>query len=105
MIDVEPIAAAMESIDSRLGAIEKRFVYVEGHLADGAKAGDEASRGLQRLGDLYLAIETRLGNIETLLGNYVDATKERTQQARRAEETAQNLISYVRKRFPEAAEG
>lgn len=99
---VDQIVASLEAFDTRLSSVDKRFVAAEGHLADGARAGDEMSRSIQKLTDLYLSIDIRLGNIETLLGNYVEATKERTRQARVSEEAAKGLISEVRKRCPEA---
>ena len=105
MKDIETIAESLEAFDTRLSSIDGRFVNVEGHLADGARAGEETSRNFQKLSELYLRLDSRLENIEKLLGNYVEATKERSAQARKAEEAAQSLISYVRRRFPEAAEG
>lgn len=89
---VESIAVSLEAFDSRLAEIEKRFVLLEGHLADDARASDEASKSLQKLQELYVSIDGRLEQLNSIMANYVEETK----GLRR---TSQQLISEVREKL------
>jgi hypothetical protein len=89
---IEAIAQSLEAFDARLSNIEKRFVAVEGHLADDARASDELAKSHQKLAELYVSIDGRLESVQAMLGNYVDETK-------RLRLTSQNLISEVREKL------
>lgn len=95
---LETLAESLDAMDLRLAAIETRFVTLEGHLADGAHAADEGSKSLQKLQDLYVAIDDKLEQLNAMLGNYV----QETQALRR---TSRDLISEVRQKLKEAPGG
>lgn len=82
---VESIAVSLEAIDGRLAEIEKRFVWVEGHLADGARAADEHSKQLTKLADDY----------KSLAQSYKELANEYVEQGRRHEETNAIVQNYV----------
>lgn len=101
---LETVAKLAESFDKRISDIDARFVAVEAHLADGARAADEQSKELTNLGESYkvladnyrkLAEEIvkqgqRHDDAMTLVQNYIEATVGLRQDAR-------NLISEVRR--------
>ena len=92
------------TMDRRLVGFGERFVLVEANMADAATATESLAKNGEQLINLVLALDTRMGNIEALLSNYVEATRARERQARQTEEAAKGLVSEVRKRCPEAAE-
>jgi len=82
---IEATAEALGTIDTRLAAIEETQVDMLGHLADDAKATEEAAKSLQKLQELYLSIDARLEELTSMVGNYVEATKGLREEARRLE--------------------
>ena len=96
---IEQIAASFEAFDRRLGAMEQRFVLVEGHVADGARATDEISKALQTLGESYrkltelaIALDRKQDETLTMISNYVEATQKLRQ-------TSSALHSEVREKL------
>lgn len=94
---LETVAKLAESFDRRISDIDARFVAVEAHLADGARAADEHSKSLQKLQELYLSIDNRLEQLNAMMGNYVEET-------RVLRRTSQQLISEVREKLKAAGE-
>lgn len=71
---IEKLAEALETFDRRLSSIDQRFVKVEHYEAEAAAAGEELSRQVQKLSELYVSIDQRLEQLTAMLSNYVDAT-------------------------------
>lgn len=94
---LETVAQLAESFDKRISDIDTRFVAVEGHLADGARYGEEQAKSLQRLQELYVSIDRKLEDLTAMIGNYVDET-------RGLRRTSQQLISEVREKLKAAGE-
>ena len=96
---LETVAELAESFDKRISDIDARFVTIEGHIADGAKAADEHSKELTNLGDsykkladLYVSMDKRFEDMVTTIQNYVSETAGLRQSARQ-------LISEVREKL------
>lgn len=101
----EALIDLIATMDRRLAGFSERFVHVEANMADSATATENIAKNGEQLVNLVLALDSRVGNIEALLSNYVTATKGREQQARKTEEAAKGLVSEIRKRFPDLASG
>lgn len=102
MTEETPLLEILATLDRRMSTMDGRFKTVESHLADGASAGEETSRGVAKLVDLYKTLEASVTRIETLLGNYVANTQEGRQESARLRETSSKLISEVRARLKDA---
>jgi uncharacterized protein YukE len=98
----DALNAILETMDRRLSGFGERFVNVEANMAESASAADRTAENVHRLSDLYLSLNQNLEDVKTLIGNYVEATRERERQSRKTDEEARGLVSYIRKRFPEA---
>lgn len=85
--------------------MEERLVAMEGHLADDASATEEQAKSLQKLQELYISIDERLMQLNDMLGNYIEATRARERQAKLTEDAAKGLVSEIRKRCAEQANG
>ena len=94
---LETVAQLAESFDKRISDIDKRFVAVEGHLAEGARHAEEHSKSLQSLQELYVAIDRKLEDLTAMLGNYVEET-------RGLRRSSNQLISEVRGKLKAAGE-
>lgn len=101
----EALIDIIATMDRRLVGFGERFVNVESNMAEAATATENIAKSGEQLINLVLALDSRVGNIEALLANYVEATKEQRRQARQTEEAAKGLISEVRKRLPEVVGG
>jgi chromosome segregation ATPase len=89
---LDTLIETLATFDKRLSSMDGRFASVESSLAEDAQATDEAAKSMDKLRDLYLSIDSRLENLESLLSNYVEETKG-------LRLTSRSLISEVREKL------
>lgn len=98
----EALIELIATMSRQLSGFGERFVAVESNMAESASATDRTAENVHKLSELYLSLNQNLEDVKTLLGNYVKAIEARERQSRKTDEEARGLVSYIRKRFPEA---
>lgn len=69
-------SAKQQAILEVFGTFDRRLTTIESDMADAAAFGDEHAKQLVLLQELYVSIDKKLDDLATMMGNYVDATKE-----------------------------
>lgn len=94
----ERIAVALEALDQRLSSMDVRFVRVEGHLADAARAGDEGARAIESLTTSMRTVQEAIVALADKLEQHTDVMQNFITETQRLRTTSQQLISEVRRK-------
>jgi len=103
--ELEKLVTILETFDKRMSDADKRAVKAESHIAESAQATEEIAKSVHKLSELYVSIDRRLEDMNTMMANYIDAMRGRLEQAKKTEDAAKGLVSEIRKRCPEGAVG